>query len=156
MNNPKEIKKVMIKVSRFLQKIYWFIFKPKTYGVKCLVDYEGKILLVKLSYAHKGWTIPGGGVDRGESFEEAAKRELKEETGIVANKLKKVKEYISTEYYKYDTVEIFYTKVNTDKVTPDYLETIDYLWFDPKDPLPIPHSKRLPEFLESFKISRYL
>ena len=41
----------------------------------------GEILLVKSPY--RGWEIPGGQVERGESLSLAAAREVKEESGII-------------------------------------------------------------------------
>lgn len=35
------------------------------------------------------WATPGGGVEHGESFEQAAIRELKEETGIIRDNIGK-------------------------------------------------------------------
>ena len=46
---------------------------------------RGQILLVKKSY-RKEWSIPGGLVKRGESWEQAAVRELFEEVGIRVKK----------------------------------------------------------------------
>ncbi len=53
-------------------------------GVGGVVISEGKVLLVKLTYGPaKGmWLIPGGLVDRGETLQEAIKREIFEETGV--------------------------------------------------------------------------
>ncbi len=44
---------------------------------------DGKNILVGRNATKKRWwDIPKGGVDKGEKFKDAAKRELKEETGI--------------------------------------------------------------------------
>ena len=43
-------------------------------------------MLVRHSYV-EGWYFPGGGVERGETFDQAAKKEVLEETGIRANSL---------------------------------------------------------------------
>src|ERR1700694_5568821 len=54
-----------------------------------LLDGDGRVLLLRARAPvapAKGWwwEIPGGGVERGETSEEAARRELREETGIGA------------------------------------------------------------------------
>ncbi|BAN90770.1 NUDIX hydrolase [Aeropyrum camini] len=53
-------------------------------GVGCLVLRGGRILLVKRRYSpgRGKWSIPGGHVRLGETLEEAAVRELEEETGV--------------------------------------------------------------------------
>jgi 8-oxo-dGTP pyrophosphatase MutT (NUDIX family) len=50
-----------------------------------LIVTGGRVLLVKVTYgANKGnWMLPGGLVDEGETFQEAAVREVKEETGFI-------------------------------------------------------------------------
>ncbi len=52
------------------------IFRPSVYGV--LIE-DGKILLSRI---WDGYNLPGGGVEIGETLEDALKREFWEETGI--------------------------------------------------------------------------
>lgn len=63
----------------------WRAAQPqKMVAVKVVVTSDqGNILTVQPSYKQT-WQLPGGGVDAGESPEEATIRELAEETGIVA------------------------------------------------------------------------
>lgn len=53
--------------------------KTRAYGV---VEYEGKILLVKNWLGAGNWSLPGGGAKKGESTEDTLKRELQEEAGL--------------------------------------------------------------------------
>ena len=52
-----------------------------------LVDGRGRVLLFRFATTDRPpfWCTPGGAVDPGESYAEAARRELREETGIEAD-----------------------------------------------------------------------
>ena len=47
-----------------------------------ITNEEGKVLLVKATYASMGWGLPGGSLDPGETVHEALLRECKEELGV--------------------------------------------------------------------------
>ncbi len=56
--------------------------------VDIIIEMEGRIILIERKNLPKGWALPGGFVDYGESLESAAIREAKEETGLDIYNLK--------------------------------------------------------------------
>lgn len=63
---------------------YGILTRAMTLGVRIIVrDEDSHVLLIRHTYV-KGWHLPGGGVERGETLVEAACKELLEEARIEA------------------------------------------------------------------------
>lgn len=120
---------MIYKFIRSLLSIYWKNFHPNTLGVRTLVINNNKILLVKHSYGNK-YYLPGGGVKKFESFENAAKREVLEETGYKITKVKLFGVFQNTNEGKQDTDVVFITNkfsLKTEKISWEIKEA---RWFD--------------------------
>ena len=73
----------MKKLPDWLFQYYSRLTRGKTLGARVLViDAQNRVLLVRPTYVN-GWTLPGGGVDKGETLRQAAIRELKEEAAVL-------------------------------------------------------------------------
>lgn len=77
------MKKVLFAgLSRLAVQPWFRLRRGLTLGVRGVVrDDRGGVLLIRHSYL-PGWSFPGGGVERGETVEEALARELVEEAAI--------------------------------------------------------------------------
>jgi len=65
-----------------LMHLYWRLSRGLTLGVRAaVIDEHDAVFLVRHSYV-KGWHLPGGGVEPGETLIEALARELAEEGNI--------------------------------------------------------------------------
>jgi ADP-ribose pyrophosphatase YjhB (NUDIX family) len=80
--NPSDIRKPFEPLLRRIFHLYWRFARGMTLGVRAVVlDGDDRVFLVKHSYV-AGWHLPGGGVEVGETFREALRRELAEEGRI--------------------------------------------------------------------------
>ena len=100
------------------------------------------------------WTMPGGKFEFGESFEDGAKRELMEETGIVLEKVKVIcvnNNKVNDAHFV--TIGFFseYFEGEPQVTEPD--EITEWGWFD-LDNLPSPLYFPSERMLENYKLNR--
>lgn len=77
-----------------------------------IVDEKNRVLLQRRTDNDK-WSIPGGGIDLGETIEEAAKREVFEETNLVVDEISLFNVYSGEEqHWIYpDGNEVYFTNI---------------------------------------------
>jgi len=61
--------------------------------VDIIIEIDNKVVLIERNNPPRGWALPGGFVDYGESFETAAVREAGEETGLAVTDLRQFRTY---------------------------------------------------------------
>lgn len=124
------------RIAQQIRLVYWRTFRPRTYGVKILaVNADGHVLLVRHSYHHRqSWLLPGGGIKRGEAPDQAAMRELSEETGCRVQSIRPLGVYENRGEGARNQITAFVAEVS-DPVRIDEIE-IEEARFFPPDALP--------------------
>jgi mutator protein MutT len=109
------------------------------FGGACVVNDAGEILLQQRDKEGLKWGFPGGALDYGESFEQAAAREVKEETGIevVIDKLLGIYDVYFAKYPNGDeaqTIVAFYVAHPVGGTFAiDNKETFNLKWYKPAE-----------------------
>lgn len=94
-----------------------------------LLDGAGRILMFRFDPPDRPpfWCTPGGALDPGETYEQAARRELFEETGIVAEPgpevARKLTDFVSLKGVPVTADERYFRVALPDDVAPDALDT---------------------------------
>lgn len=118
-----------------LRHLYWFVFHPDTFGVKVVIEQNGKYLFIRHGYGSKRWTFPGGGIKKNETPADAVRRETREEVRIELKDLRPLGTFENHYEYKNDTVHAYHATTDAEKIIPRRGEIIAYGWF-PKEDLP--------------------
>ena len=105
-----------------------------TLGVRGVAtDAERRVLLVRHTYL-AGWWLPGGGVDRGETTQDAVVREMREETGLIATAPPRLISVHSNErFFRGDHVLVFAVDAFETGERSSHGEIAETGWFAPHD-----------------------
>ena len=120
-------------------KVYWFIVRPETSGVRCLIECDGKLLFIRQTYGDRRWSVPGGGINRNETPEEAVQREVSEEVGLLLSNVSFLGRFVSTDEFKNDAVHCYFARVEHFTLNLDLTEIQEAEWFS-ANALPEPQS----------------
>lgn len=108
------------------------ISRGMTLGVRGVaIDSARRVLLVKHTYLH-GWWLPGGGVERGQTCEDALIRELREEAGlIIEGRPALVSVHANERFFRGDHVLVY--RIDRFSMTDrtSHGEIAEIGWFDP-------------------------
>jgi 8-oxo-dGTP pyrophosphatase MutT (NUDIX family) len=98
--------KYLLTLAYHANRLRCFLLRPMGLSVKLLLVQEGQVVLVQHSY-QPGWHLPGGGVKRGETLEQAARREAREELGATLTDLRFWSIYTAFHEFKSDHLALF-------------------------------------------------
>lgn len=112
-------------------------------------DLQGQLLLIRLSYGSNAWSVPTGGVRRGETPEAGAARELREEAGVEANGLTLLGVQEDVISGATNRVHVFSARVSG-QPRADMREVIEARYF-PMHSLPEPLSRTTRRRLELYR-----
>ncbi len=135
-----------------LYKIILYFTRPLTLGVRVILLRGSSVLLVRQTYMD-GWFLPGGGMHKGETFEQAARREACEEVGAEIKRLGLVGAYSNFSEWKSDHNIVFESRQFT--LSGRHDNEVAEMRFFPLDSLPADlwpgHRRRLEEYRRLLK-----
>ena len=116
-------------------RTYWFLLRPQITGVKCVVTHGEDVLLVRHTYGHRDWDLPGGTVKRHERPLDAARREMNEELGRRIEDWVALGELYVHVDHRRDNLHLFQAQLPDRQLDIDLTELAEAVWF-PQDTLP--------------------
>ncbi|MGX7953180.1 NUDIX domain-containing protein [Tsuneonella sp. HG249] len=136
---PAPLHRLLLRIAYRLRHRWRKATGRRLSGVSVLaLDLEGRLLLVRHSYGPTSWCLPAGGMNRGEKPEDAACRELAEETGCTLQNphvIEAIEEIVSGAPHTGYLV----TGRTIDRPVPDCREVIEAKFF-PVHSLPEPQT----------------
>jgi 8-oxo-dGTP pyrophosphatase MutT (NUDIX family) len=129
------VKRVGYRLAYRLLQVAWWLTRPRTRGVKCVLTDHEQILLVRHTYGSRAWDLPGGLLKRGETPLSAARREMEEELGMGGAQWRSLGELEGRVNLRHDTIYIYRAEVADPALRVDPGELQTAAWFS-HDALP--------------------
>lgn len=147
---------MLLRLIYSIYRIYLFFVRPVQTGVRVLMIKDGQVLLVRQTYI-PGWFMPGGRLKRGETLEQAARREVKEETGAVLGEMSLLGVYTHFKEWKTDHNIVFLSQDFTNGDLHD--DEIAEVRYHPLEALPEDlwpgHRRRIEQFRNGLPGSQF-
>ncbi|HSC03420.1 MAG TPA: NUDIX domain-containing protein [Solirubrobacteraceae bacterium] len=135
MRLPLQVRRAAMRVAYAGLRTYWFVARPRVVGVKCVLTHGNDVLLVRHTYGHRAWDLPGGTVRRREVPRDAAEREMHEELGRRIEDWTSLGElFVNTNHHD-DNLHLFQARVDAPELDLNLTELAEAAWF-PRDALP--------------------
>jgi 8-oxo-dGTP pyrophosphatase MutT (NUDIX family) len=135
---PVVVRRAGYRVAHLGLRAYWFLLRPHTRAVKCIVREGDAVLFVRHAYGDRScWELPGGGIKRGEDARDGAAREAREELGLDAVDWRPLGTVEARGRGKRTTIHCFETHPPGRDLTLDAGEIEEARWFALADP-PVP------------------
>jgi 8-oxo-dGTP diphosphatase len=131
--------------------VWWFLRRPDHHGTVIAIWVGPRILMIRHSYRYRWLSWPGGSIHRGEAPADAARRELKEETGlaIAGHALRLVGRALERWEWRYDYVSLFELRLKrAPSLRLDGREVIAASLMSPKEALAQPLVPFIRTYLE--------
>ena len=135
MTLPLKARRAAIRCAYVELRVYWFVARPTVVEVKCVVVHDDDVLLVRHTYGHRSWDLPGGTVRRREVPAVAARREMREELGRQIDDWRELGVlYVTTSHHR-DNLHMFEARIPDRRIDIDLTELAEADWFR-RDQLP--------------------
>ena len=132
---PVGVRRRLYRLAYAVLSVYWFLTRPSTHGVKCVLTSGDQVLLARHTYGRPEWEIPGGAMKHGEDPMVAARREMEEELGIHIDNWTALGEVSGRARHRHDTLHCFHAELGNPAFTLDLGELYTAQWF-PRTNLP--------------------
>jgi 8-oxo-dGTP pyrophosphatase MutT (NUDIX family) len=126
---PIALRRVAYRVAYRGLYLFWFVRRPRKRGVKCVLTNRGRILLVRHTYGHRDWDLPGGSLKRHELPLSAARREMREELAVGTAEWSELGDLHGSMDRRRDTVHCFRAELAEPAITIDRGELAAAKWF---------------------------
>lgn len=128
---PAPLHRALYRLADRGRRLWWRWRKPSRSSVIVVIfNPAGRVLLVRHSYGRPLWTVPGGGMDKGEDPATTAAREVREELGCELTGLTALGPFHAYDSGSRDCRHVFTAQIAGEPVA-DQREIVAVGWFDP-------------------------